>query len=350
MSQESKKTTEYKEMGRLKGLFWLCLDFSKKCTEDHIAAFGAMSSFFILLSVFPFLVLLLTLTKTLPFSKDHILQILQQMISFNKTSLIIDIVNEVYQKTGTTIFTVSVIAALWSSSKGIYAIVRGLNSVYDIEDDRNYFLLRALSTLYTGVFLIVVALMMILWVFGNNLYQYITEHFVFLEAVAHYIIYKRSIFTTIILTILFMCIYKFVPNRKSRFIRQFPGALLASFGWQLVSWGCSFFMEHFHNFTFIYGSMAGIMIILIWLYFCMSMIFYGAECNYFLENKQNYHTLVRTVQPALRALKSRRLEKLRFQAREEKRKRREQRAFQLLIEKAEWDKKQQENKNKKEDQ
>ena len=84
-----------------------------------------------------------------------------------------------------------------------------------------------------------------------------------------------------------MIIYKWIPNRVSSFRKQFPGALIATLGWVAVSVGCSIYMDNFTNFSYIYGSMAGIMILLLWLYFCMSMVFYGAEVNYFLENKDN---------------------------------------------------------------
>lgn len=89
-----------------------------------------------------------------------------------------------------------------------------------------------------------------------------------------------------------MIIYKWIPNRVSSFRKQFPGALIATLGWVAVSVGCSIYMDNFTNFSYIYGSMAGIMILLLWLYFCMSMVFYGAEVNYFLENKDNYHLLI----------------------------------------------------------
>ena len=108
------------------------MDFIKKCNDDHVAAFGSMSAFFMLLSLFPFLIFFLTLTKYAPFSKEDIITVLTQVISFEKESLIRAIVNEIYRKTGASVFTISVIAALWSSSRGIYSIVIGLNSVYDI--------------------------------------------------------------------------------------------------------------------------------------------------------------------------------------------------------------------------
>ena len=268
---------------RVKNLYALVMDFIKKCNDDHVAAFGSMSAFFMLLSLFPFLIFFLTLTKIAPFSKDDIINVLTQVISFERESLIRAIVNEIYRKTGASVFTLSVIAALWSSSRGVYSIVIGLNSVYDIDENRNYIVLRIFSIFYTIVFAILIIAMLLLWVFGNVLYNYICGRFPAFEALAGYFIHKRTMFTIVILTLLFMIVYRFVPNRKTvSFGRQLPGALVAAVGWIAVSAGCSFYIGNFNNFSYIYGSLSGMMILLLWLHFCMSMVFYGAEVNYFL--------------------------------------------------------------------
>lgn len=295
---------------RAERLYQLVMDFFKKCNDDHVTAFGAMSAFFILLSIFPFLIFFLTLTQFVPFTKDDVINALVNMISFERKSLIMSIVNEVYRKTGASVFTISIIAALWSSSKGVYSIIKGLDSVYDIEDNRNFLVLRILSMLYTVIFAVMIIAMLVLWVFGNVLYHYICAKIPVLQSVAGYFIHKRVLMTVIVLTLLFMVIYKFVPDRESSFLWQWPGALVAAVGWLGVSFFCSLFMEGFGSFSYVYGSMAGIMILLLWLYFCMSMIFYGAEFNYFLENKKNYHTLVWALRHNKRASQRRR-EKLR---------------------------------------
>lgn len=279
-------------LSRIIVLYQLVMDFVKKCNDDHVPAFGSMSAFFMLLSMFPFMLVFLTLTQYLPYTKDDVLNILINILPFEKKALIISIVNEIYQKTETSIFTFSIITALWSSSKGVYSIIKGLNSVYDIQEDRNYFVVRFFSMIYTVFFTIMVVAMLILWVFGNMLYRYVLMNIPVVASIASFFIHKRAILTVVILTILFMIIYRFLPDRKSSFIKQWPGALVAAIGWIVVSIVCSMFMEGFTSFTFLHGSMAGSMILLLWLYFCMSMIFYGAEVNYFLENKKNYHTLV----------------------------------------------------------
>ncbi|MDO4975863.1 MAG: YihY/virulence factor BrkB family protein [Eubacteriales bacterium] len=296
---------------RLQDLYQLIIDFIKKCNDDHVTAFGAMSAFFFLLSLLPFMLFLLTLTKYLPFTKDDILVVLQKVVTFERSSMIFSMINEVYHKTSASVFTVSILAALWSSSKGMYSIVKGLNSVYDIDDNRNYFVLRIFSMFYTLIFTVIIIIVMIVWVFGQSLYTYIKIHFPFLQPIASIIIQRGTVLSTVSLIFTFMWIYKFVSGRKRNFLHQFPGALVATLGWSIVSWLCSMYMNNFSNFTYIYGSMAGIMILLIWMYFCMSMIFYGAEVNFFLENKENYHALIQIIRPSFRRKRKLREEMMR---------------------------------------
>ena len=303
---------------RVKDLYELVMDFLKKCSDDHVGAFGAMSAFFILLSIFPFMIFLLTLTRYIPFSKDDIIVILTRMISFEEGSLIKNIVNEIYRKTGTTVSAISIIAALWSSSRGVYSIVIGLNSVYDIDENRNYFVIRLFSLVYTLLFALMISVMLVMWVFGNSLYSYVCWKFPFVIPILGYFMHQRILFSLVFLTLLFMIIYKWIPNRTSSFRGQFPGALIATLSWVAVSVGCSIYMDNFTNFSYIYGSMAGIMILLLWLYFCMSMVFYGAEVNYFLENKDNYHLRIRTLRPNWRRQQRAQTEKMRQKSKSER--------------------------------
>jgi membrane protein len=129
-----------------------------------------------------------------------------------------------------------------------------------------------------------------------------------LASIAEFIWHKRIIMSIIVLTLFFMGIYRILPDRKSSFLKQWPGALVAAIGWIVVSVACSLFMDGFTSFSYVYGSMAGIMIVLLWLYFCMSMVFYGAEFNFFLENKEDYHVLVWAFRHTRRVSKRRREE------------------------------------------
>ena len=282
----------------LKSLYQVIWDFVSKCMDDHVGAFGAMAAFFTLLSVFPFMMFLFTLMKHISlFTMDDLMVAIEGLLKFENSSFIRGIIREIYAKTNTTVSIVSIAAALWSSSKGAYTIIIGLNSVYDLEERRNYFVLRFIGMFYTVIFGLLILLMLVVWVFGTTLKNILVEDHPMLKHILTEVLQMRLIYSVVIMTILFMLIYQFIPKRKSSFLAQFPGALIASLAWVIISWGFSIFVQNFSSFNYLYGSMAGIMLLLLWLYWCMSMIFYGAEFNYFLENRQNYHKLISILRP-----------------------------------------------------
>lgn len=282
---------------RFSNLNQLLLDYFKKCNDDHINAFGAMAAFFIIMSVFPIMIFLLMMTRYLPITKENIITAITDAMGGQTNYLVNGVINEIYRKTGSTLPMMALVAGIWSSSSGMYALILGLDSVYDIDETRNYFVLRLVSIIYTGVFLLVFLGMMLVWVFGNSLFKLVESHLPAFYDLAEDFLETRTIVTFPILTFVFMLMYQFVPSRKSKFIRQLPGAVIATIGWLMTSSFCSYYVDNFPNFNYIYGSMTGIMIIFLWLYLCMCFVFYGAEVNYFFENKKNYHKLIRVLRP-----------------------------------------------------
>ena len=163
--------------------------------------------------------------------KEDIINVLVHIISFERESLIRAIVNEIYRKTGASVFTVSHYrGAVVLFQRNLLHRYRASTPFMILNENRNYVVLRIFSIFYTIVFAILIVVMLLIWVFGNVLYDYIcgTRDLVSF-------IHKRTVFTIVILTLLFMIIYRFVPNRKSAsFLRQWPGALLAA----VAGWSC----------------------------------------------------------------------------------------------------------------
>ena len=279
-------------------LFQTIMDFVCKCMNDHVSAFGAMAAFFMLLSAFPFLIFFLTLTRHIRyFTMEDMITVVERILSFENSSFVRGIIQEIYAKTNATFSIVSIVTALWSSSKGAYTFIIGLNSVYDIEERRNYLVLRFLGMLYTIVFGFLIVAMLVVWVFGSSIKDLLVKNFPSLQYILTEVLSLRLTYTMVIMTLLFMMIYQFIPKRPSNFLKQFPGAFVATCGWLVISFGFSIFVQYFKSYNYIYGSMAGIVVLLLWLYWCMSMVFYGAEINYFLENRKNYHKLISILRP-----------------------------------------------------
>ena len=152
---------------------------------------------------------------------------------------------------------------------------------------RNYFYLRIRSTIYTLLFLIAIILSLVISVFGNSISVIVYEHVPFLIKVVDFIMRIRTLVTLIVLIVFWDLVYKFLPNRKhnvrTTFRKQLPGAAFTACGWLLLSFVFSIYLDIFTGFSDMYGSMATLILIMLWLYGCMYIILLGGEVNALLD-------------------------------------------------------------------
>jgi len=253
--------------------------FLIKLREDSISAFAAQAAFFIILSFFPFVMFLLTLLNYLPVSAEDLLLLLSGVFPDSVITVVHTVLSELTKKASGTVLSVTVIAALWSASRGMLALVRGLNAVYGHKETRNYFLIRSIAMLYTLGFAVLLIATLLLLVFGNRIYAFIIKSLPFLGDLAMFIMSIRFLVTIAILTVFFLLIYLVIPNRKSSLLRELPGALMTTAGWLGFSFLFSFYINNLNDFTYTYGSLTTLAICMLWLYFCMYLLFLGAELN-----------------------------------------------------------------------
>lgn len=270
----------------IKATIKLIEQFFKKIRDDHVSAFSAQAAFFLIISFFPFIMFLLSIVPFFNLQESTILTVFTQVFPKAFNSLIVRIVTEIYDNTNSgTVISVAAITALWSAGKGFLSIMKGLNSVYEIQETRHSIFLRIVSTLYTLIFAIMLIISITLFVFGNKLYLWINQRFPVLQDLALVIISLRTMVGLIALFIFFLIIYKFVPNRKSKLTKEMPGALVCAGGWMGYSYAFSYYIDHYSNYASMYGSLTTIVLFMLWLYFCMYILFIGAEINILLQNK-----------------------------------------------------------------
>lgn len=260
--------------------------FNKKIRDDYVSAFSAQAAFFIIISFFPFIMFLLSIVPFFSLEESTILNLVTQVFPNAFNSFIVLVVTEVYHKTNSgTLISITAITALWSAGKGFLAIMKGLNSVYEIKETRKSIFLRFISTVYTLIFAIMLVATIILFVFGNKLYLWIEMRFPVLQDLALLIISLRTIVGLITLLIFFLIIYTVVPNRKAKISQELPGAFVCAAGWMGFSYAFSYYIDHYSNYTSMYGSLTTIVLFMLWMYFCMYILFIGAEVNLLIQNK-----------------------------------------------------------------
>ena len=271
-------------MKRIKNVYAKFIQITTDISEDHVGAYAAQTAYFFMLCFIPIILLLLTLVRYTPVTKADVMTAVIRVFPTSVDSMITSIVNQVYNQS-MGIIPVTVVVALWSAGKGVLAMTSGLNCIYKCPETRNYVLLRIRATLYTVMFIIVIIFLLVLSVFGNSLNLFVAEYVPIIKNLADWLIRARTVITPAVLMIFCLLIYKFLPNRRDRLIKQLPGAVFAAIGWMVVSWIFSVYVDIFQGFTSMYGSLTTIVLIMLWMYFCMYSILLGGEVNLIMYDK-----------------------------------------------------------------
>lgn len=248
-----------------------------KCKRDKINAYSAQSAFFIILSAIPFLMVFSSLLQYTSVTESMILDIIRRVMPGYVSPFVISLVEEVYNRSMGTI-SITAIAAIWSAAKGVQYMTDGLNAVNDLEETRNWFVLRFWAVVYTVVFLVAIIFTLLVIVFGNSLHSLAAQYIPLLEHAADLLSHFRGVVMLAILILFFAVIFTTLPNRKLSFKSQLPGAAICAVAWYIFSFGLSIYVDYFNGFS-MYGSLTTIALVMLWLYFCMYIMMMSAEVN-----------------------------------------------------------------------
>ena len=243
----------------------------------QIPLHAANACYFMVLAVFPALLLLLGLLRHTPLAVERLTEMLYGIFPEALAVWAEEVILLTYDNTGGMVMGISAITALWSAGRGIYGILTGLNAVYGVRTHRRWLHARLLSAAYTAVFLVLLLLTLGLHVFSDRVvYFLLPGQFLFL----------RSAVLLSAQTALFAAMFSVLPGGKNGFWESVPGALLAAFGWQIFSDLYSVYAERFAGLSNVYGSVYAVSLSMLWLYCCMSIVFYGGALNVLLKGKK----------------------------------------------------------------
>ena len=152
------------------------MGFSRRIRDDQVSAFAAQSAYFILMSIIPILLLMMTMIRYLPITQEDLAHMFFTVVPEAFQGLFSLIVSEVYTKSFAVVPLTAVFAA-WSASKGIMSLYGGLNTIYHVPIVPNYIISRLWSAIYTILFIVAVLLTLVLIVFGTTIQEQLISHF-----------------------------------------------------------------------------------------------------------------------------------------------------------------------------
>lgn len=283
---------------KLKILVHFGQKFAEKVSDRYTAACAAQAAFFIMLSIVPIISLVLAAATYLPFSQQDVLNLTMSVIPDEFSIYVADVINDLYAGAGRVVISVSVIATLWSASTGISALIDGFNSMYQVRQDIGYVKSRLLALWYTVIVIVLLAVTISVYVLVSHYYgAYLHEIVERGSAAGNVLWFIRYILGWLLFYSFILMLYVILPggfglpkdkeehlNLGKRIKSQMPGAAFCSVAWLVISRLVIIYIQHFSNFSLMYGSLAGIVILMLWLYFCMFFLFIGAIVNYLLSN------------------------------------------------------------------
>ena len=249
-------------------------------------AFSAQAAFFTFISLVPLCALAFGIIKALPVDLSGLYSKIVPLIPPLLDTFISEAYSTVGESSSTAVISVSAVIMFFTASRGIYSILRGVRSAYG-EDARGGIRLRAGSLLYTLLFVLLILGSFLLLVFGNFIVRAVRETAPEWVDISFFGAFVRTGATFVIIFVSHLAGYRFIPQNRLSFLRSLPGTFFASFVWILISFFYSVYIDWFtKSGVSIYGSLGATVLLLLWLYSCMSATLTGGLINSLIAEKK----------------------------------------------------------------
>lgn len=265
----------------------LILRFMHKMSRDRVRAHSAEAAFFIIMSFFPFLMLMLTLVQFTPITQEQVLYTIEDITPMGLSELLEPIVHTIYNQP-IAVISWTAIAALWSAGKAIMGLADGLNSVYGIQKTKNYLFARLHAAFYVILMILSLIVSLAILVFGYSIREYLRSRFPVADKYLGDMFLVPMLIALLILIVLFTVLYAFLPDRRQRLAGQIPGAVFSAISWAAYSYGFSLYLDFAGSMSVIYGSLTTLVVVMLWLYGSMYLLFIGAEINLYIAQPERF--------------------------------------------------------------
>ncbi|AGC67216.1 ribonuclease BN [Thermoclostridium stercorarium subsp. stercorarium DSM 8532] len=266
----------------MKELLKKTYDFGKNAyniySKAKVPFLAAQTSFYVILAFFPFVAFILTLIQETHLDDTLFIKALSNFLPSSTYVLTLQVLESAQAHKNLFISIGGAAASIWPFTKAVQSLIVSINTVYGM-DEENLLKRIGFSLILTFAFIILIILSTILLLFGHYLGRIVFEYLGSPEAFIRIWDYLRYEFSVLVLLAIFMVLYKTVPRKKVKLGEIFPGAAVATILWLVLSSAFSFFMNRSFRFATIYGGIAGIILLIIWLYWAMHVILIGAVIN-----------------------------------------------------------------------
>jgi membrane protein len=274
---------------RLKHLTWREFGrrFVKEFQEDTVTDCAAQLSYYFLFSLFPFLFFLVTLVAYLPFAPGAVESMMGRiapLVPGDAMALVDAHLRSLVNQPRPRLLTVGLLLALWTASRGVDALRKALNMAYDVPESRPIWKTQGVAMLMTLVGTLLIPLSFTVFLLGGRMGAWIAQRLQLIDEFHLVWSWLRWPFTASLVMLMLALCYYVLPDVKQRFKYITPGSIIGTVLWLGSTWGFSWYVEHFGKYNVTYGSIGGVVVLLLWLYITGIIFIVGGELNAILEH------------------------------------------------------------------
>jgi membrane protein len=259
----------------------------REYVRNNVSDSAAVLSYYFVFSLFPFLIVLATLTTYIPGVKTSVGTLLSRaraILPAQAMGPIDQHVNAVINQARPHLLTIGLLVTLYTASRGVDAVRKALNLAYDVKESRPFWKTEgiALGMTLGGALLVVLGVSGL--ILGGDLGLWLAQR---LDIARVYIVVWSWLRWPITAVVIMLCAglgYYLLPDVEQQFKFITPGSVVGTLVWLSATWGFSQYASHFGSYNVTYGSLGGAIVLLTWFYLSGFVFVMGGEINAILED------------------------------------------------------------------
>lgn len=262
-------------------------ELGKEFKNDHATILAAAQAYYYLLAIVPLFILLLASLPYLQLDPNRVVDFIGTILPGEIASTFEENIIGVVTTPSGGLLTFGILGTLWSASNAMNAFMVATNQAYDVEETRSFIVKKGLAIVLTLFMLIAVIIALVLPIFGGALLDIIKQFLNLPQQTEIIFQILRWVISIVVMSLVLAMLYKFAPNKQFPFKEVIVGAVTATVLWQLVSLGFSFYVSNFGSYSATYGSLGGLIILILWFFLTGLILVVGAEINAILHRHRH---------------------------------------------------------------
>jgi membrane protein len=250
-------------------------------TKDKIMDVAGGLTYYGVLAMFPFLLFIVALASVIiaPADAERLVEQLATVAPGAVTEIVGERIRQLGEQRNVTLLGFGALGAIWAASGGMNALVRALNTAYDVNESRPFWKVRGLAVLMTLVAGALSLVAVLVAVAAAPLADRIGG------PVGCAIGWLRLPVAGVLMMFLWALLYWVLPDVEQKFKFITPGSVVGVILWVLASWGFSKYVASFGSYDKTYGSLGGVIVLLLWMWISSLVLLLGAETNALIEHR-----------------------------------------------------------------